>query len=448
MSRLNISLLSSCGFATRNKIFQRGHLPAQLVWSKSNTNCVPIPRSVVLSKGITSVDAYRPVEIPVGYRAYSRKGRISLNHQEEEEVDLALEEHPEEELGLFMERMRVEEEEDAATKQKQVLPQVADAVEEDKSFLEEYFAWGLSQNEDGQNNLEYDYDDELEHEIEIMLHIDTHKENRKLVDALCKMNPSFNKNRERLSQQVAVLLRIGCKGGDILEFYEREPELIKVDTKRWEEVIDALHFTKFDSFQILQLIDDDIDIMKYGRDHMYNVFSLLRSFGIDHSKINSVVLRCPELLTTPTKTLLTNFHQLKTMFTNRHQRVIILRSPGVMVAQPEDTKAIYDYVLNTMKLEVKDMLLGRLFDHSLDHVRKRHQFLLRAGVYHTPGKATVSEHHHGNPNLKLMLDTSDRAFSEDVAGLTFEEYKVFCKMMNAEFEEENLERDGSNDGSS
>ncbi|XP_066947923.1 transcription termination factor 4, mitochondrial [Macrobrachium rosenbergii] len=98
-----------------------------------------------------------------------------------------------------------------------------------------------------------------------------------------------------------------------------------------------------------------------------------------------------------------------------------------------------------MGLEQAQIAASEALQKSLFHIKVRHQFLYRAGLYKTPELAKDSKSHKQNADLSLITDTSNKFFVNKIARLTESEYEVFYRMMKEEHDlmSDDEESDGS-----
>ena len=68
-------------------------------------------------------------------------------------------------------------------------------------------------------------------------------------------------------------------------------------------------------------------------------------------------------------------------------------------------------LVQEMGLEQPHIASARCLKHPLLHIKTRHLFLLRAGLYKTPNLKKDRQSHRRNPSLTDILDTSDRRFT-------------------------------------
>lgn len=74
----------------------------------------------------------------------------------------------------------------------------------------------------------------------------------------------------------------------------------------------------------------------------------------------------------------------------------------------------------------------------LQEIRLRHEFLVRTGAYMTPNpkKPLLSK---DNPQLKEILESSDKDFATRVGGVSPQEFQVFREMFSRQLADEQSE---------
>lgn len=102
------------------------------------------------------------------------------------------------------------------------------------------------------------------------------------------------------------------------------------------------------------------------------------------------------------------------------------------------------YVYFRMGVKQAEMVRSKLFRVPLEEVRCRHCFLERRGLYQTPdkkGQTLIL-----NPKLNDILGVNEETYLADVAMTTQEEYSIFRKLMEKEWQEEEGQERGMMSG--
>ncbi len=89
----------------------------------------------------------------------------------------------------------------------------------------------------------------------------------------------------------------------------------------------------------------------------------------------------------------------------------------------------------------KELVHGKIFRYPLDHIRCRHIMLERMGLYKAPDKHKINS--AKNPQLQVIIDTTDKRFCHKVAArISEEDYEIFKRNLREELKERGMEGDG------
>ncbi|XP_063700238.1 transcription termination factor 4, mitochondrial [Culicoides brevitarsis] len=120
---------------------------------------------------------------------------------------------------------------------------------------------------------------------------------------------------------------------------------------------------------------------------------------------------------------------------------IMMSSPEVAIQSEETLAAKFKYLIETMQVEVSEIVDSDVFLHDLEHIKMRHIFMQRLGLYKVKSKrADVRKSEkNSNPRLNRIVDTSDKKFATKICYVTLEEYEVFQELLRREWERQDLD---------
>ncbi|GAA6234789.1 transcription termination factor 4, mitochondrial [Lates japonicus] len=162
----------------------------------------------------------------------------------------------------------------------------------------------------------------------------------------------------------------------------------------------------------------------------------LRKVGLGEGSLQRVVAHYPQILTVTVKKLkhVVAFLREKCLFTVQQVTDILRDSPAIVLEDLSQVEYKFQYVYFRMGVKQAEMIKSRLFRFALDEIRCRHCFLERRGLYQTPDKKgqTVII----NPQLDSILSADQDTFLRTIAKASAEEYEVFQRLMDREWQEE------------
>lgn len=177
-----------------------------------------------------------------------------------------------------------------------------------------------------------------------------------------------------------------------------------------------------------------------SRENLAKSIELFRSTGYFKSELFPIVFSSDKcLLKYDQKTLLIRLNDLKEFFTKKQLNQLMLKTPCILSNNLDSIRYKFTYVYILMGIQQDEMILTSMFDHSIEHIRRRHLFLERSSFYDKPNKKGISKLE--NPRLYHILDLNLKQYLKICTKNSFDEtdYNAFCDYLNEEnFENELL----------
>lgn len=159
----------------------------------------------------------------------------------------------------------------------------------------------------------------------------------------------------------------------------------------------------------------------------------LRNIELKEGFLQRAISRTPQyLLEAPSKTSKA-VHLLITKLDFKRSELpqLFLYSPRAILEPFEKTEETFQYIFFTMGYK-KHNLIARhgILSYSLDHIRQRHLFLDRRGLYQQPDKNqnTAIE----NPKMKGMICYPKQRFCQEIALADPDEFELFKRVLTLE----------------
>lgn len=138
--------------------------------------------------------------------------------------------------------------------------------------------------------------------------------------------------------------------------------------------------------------------------------------------------------------LKTRVNDLKEFFSKKQLNKIIVNTPCLLSGDLDSIRYKYTYVYIIMGIVDQDeMVLTRMFNYPIEHIRQRHLFLERAALYDRPNKKGQTKIE--NPRLYHILDLQLKEYLKICTKNVFDsdDYDTFCSYLKEEdFENEML----------
>ncbi|XP_035772967.1 uncharacterized protein LOC118456384 [Anopheles albimanus] len=216
------------------------------------------------------------------------------------------------------------------------------------------------------------------------------------------------------------------------------PELNKYTFEHWERTHRLLASEGLEPDRILSIIGGHPDILVRQEEKVADSLHCWRScqFGDVNTKV--LLSAHPYLLD------YTNHGQLaqRVAFLHSHFETrknvfrLFLNAPNLLTDEQRVTEEKITFLLVQMRHEVLEVAKSFAFRHDIEHLRCRHTFLERLGMFKPKPLKADKETPSGNPSLHQIIDTSDKRFAVKVAYVTLEEYEVFQELFRRELEQE------------
>ena len=228
---------------------------------------------------------------------------------------------------------------------------------------------------------------------------------------------------------VVDLHRCGCQASDIASLLSTRPGYIR-NHRKLLPTIHLLLSHGLDLKQVITILHQFPPIVKVRPNQLTQVVEALRECGFREKSIAKVLTGNPAVLQVAKATVHKRVGALRQLFRSADVITLVVGCPQVLTDKWEEIQARFDYVFHEMNITQKQMVYATLFSHSLSHIKKRHAFLVRAGLFNQSKRAEGER----SPNARLdqIITTSDEAFARTFGGFGVDEYRTFCQLFDKE----------------
>ncbi|XP_053676561.1 transcription termination factor 4, mitochondrial [Anopheles nili] len=247
---------------------------------------------------------------------------------------------------------------------------------------------------------------------------------------------SSSNNVNKLAENIATSIEgVDKKGISVL--LSAVPELTKYSPQQWHQVTKLLATEGMETEKILAIIGGHPTILTRPSEKIVESLHCWRSCQFGDGNMQVLLSAHPCFLE------YTNHRQLaqRVAFLHSHFETrknvykLFLNAPNLLVEEQHVTQEKITYLMQTMRHEVLDVVKSYAFSYDLEHLRCRHTFLERLGLFKPRSLKAAKTIPTGNPTLYQILDTSDKRFAVKVAYVTLEEYEVFQELFRREIEQ-------------
>lgn len=228
---------------------------------------------------------------------------------------------------------------------------------------------------------------------------------------------------------VVDLHRCGCQASDIASLLSTCPGYIR-DHRKLLPTIHLLLSHGLDLKQVITILHQFPPVVKVRPNQLTQVVEALRECGFREKSIAKVLTGNPAVLQVAKATVHKRVGALRQLFRSADVITLVVGCPQVLTDEWEEIQARFDYVFHEMNITQKQMVYAALFSHTLSHIKKRHAFLVRAGLFNQSKRAEGER----SPNARLdqIITTSDEAFARTFGGFGVDEYRTFCQLFDKE----------------
>ena len=176
-----------------------------------------------------------------------------------------------------------------------------------------------------------------------------------------------------------------------------------------------------------------------SRSKVGEMISLFRNLSFKKEVYIAVISRNPMLSVLTEKQIKSRLTELKNFFTNKHLERILLNSSNLLTDDFDLIHYKFTYLFALMGVNQNEIILSRVFTYPIWHIRQRHLFLCRSGLYDRPNKKGLTKCE--NPKLYHIMDSCLKDYlricTKDL--FSIQQYETFYDCIKLEnFDEELL----------
>lgn len=219
---------------------------------------------------------------------------------------------------------------------------------------------------------------------------------------------------------------------------KHQPDLMNTSASSWTSICEALTDDGFLKDDILKVIMNYPQVLTIKKHHITNNLEAWFNTNMEREFYIEIISTHPRFLKLNPSYLVRRFSQLQQYFESRNRVGKMLMSAPNVLEEQEDVLLEKLNYLNNLCVDPSDIAASGVLAHTPLHIKARHEFLIRCGVYKSPQK-DYKKSLSKNPKLERIVNTSDFEFATQVAKLTKFEYDVFLEMYEKESNETTLD---------
>lgn len=122
-------------------------------------------------------------------------------------------------------------------------------------------------------------------------------------------------------------------------------------------------------------------LIKMNDTNVESVIGALRTIGLSENQRGHIVRQVPELFNFPPKKITTTFSFLKTWLSKDEVVDLICKSFEILLESEKTLEKKLEYLVKEMSHETKDIVASKALAYPLKHIKMRHEFLVRSGLF-------------------------------------------------------------------
>ncbi|XP_053696248.1 transcription termination factor 4, mitochondrial [Sabethes cyaneus] len=231
------------------------------------------------------------------------------------------------------------------------------------------------------------------------------------------------------------------------QLFTSSPELARYKANLWQQTYHLMAQEGFETAHFLSIVAGYPDLLARPAAQLTASMDCWRSCQFGDRQMQVLLAAHPQLLDlTDHNQLAQRMAFLHTHFeTRKNVWRLFMNSPNVVVDSVDSIQKKIDYVLQRMRIEVLETVKSCAFSAELDHIRCRHVFLERLGLFKPRKSDAEPGELSNNPKLHQITDTTDKRFAVKVAFVTLEEFEVFQELFRKELNKDDDDGDAEFD---
>lgn len=235
---------------------------------------------------------------------------------------------------------------------------------------------------------------------------------------------------------------------EISSALEQLPQLTNIHPSQWQKTFDfIIHQQNFPLESCLKIVTSYPQIFTTSFDTTFKQLEAWRACQFGERRLQDLIIKHPALIQHGNEKHLKNRMAFLQGYVTSSKNVwrIFMSSPEVAIQSERTLEGKFKYLIEEMKIEVPDIVDSDVFLQDLAHIKMRHIFMERLGLFkvRSTKKDSASEK-NPNPKLSKIMDTSDKRFATKLCFVTLEEYEVFQELLQREWERQDIDDEDEN----
>lgn len=215
-----------------------------------------------------------------------------------------------------------------------------------------------------------------------------------------------------------------------------EPTLSIYTPDVWKRAHETFQNHGLETTSFLRIVTGNPSVLKRTPSRIIESLEIWRACQFGEHLLHLLLTKYPELLdVNDAHQLLSLSGYLKSrLSTNKNVWKILMNSPDLLAQSEQSIEEKLNYMMDTMRLEVPEIVKSAALSLPLDELRCRHTFLLRLGLFKPRALKADPDEPTNNHRLYQITDTSEKSFATKICHVTVPEYEAFKELFAKELD--------------
>ncbi|KXJ74950.1 hypothetical protein RP20_CCG012685 [Aedes albopictus] len=226
----------------------------------------------------------------------------------------------------------------------------------------------------------------------------------------------------------------GLEKDTLTKLFQSAPQLTKYAPELWNRTHNLMAQEGIDAANFLSIVTGHPEVLTRPPGRLIASMNCWRSCQFGDRQMQVLLAAHPQLLDLSDHNQLAQRVAFLHSYFETRKNVwrLFLNCPNLVMDKEREIRPKIDYLLQTMRIEVLEVVKSCAFVADLELIRCRHVFLERLGLFKPRSLKAEPGDPSNNPKLHQITDTTDKRFAVKVAYVTLEEYEAFVELFRKE----------------
>ncbi|KAH8409543.1 hypothetical protein KR222_008159, partial [Zaprionus bogoriensis] len=220
------------------------------------------------------------------------------------------------------------------------------------------------------------------------------------------------------------------------EAIRAEPTLSIYSPEVWRRAHDTFQNHGLETNNFLRIVTGNPAVLKRSPQRIVDSLEIWRACQFGEHLLHLLLTKYPELLDVQDAyRLRSQAAYLKSrLSTSKNVWKVLMNSPDLLSQSEQCIEEKLNYMVDTMRIEVPEIVKSAALSLPFEELRCRHTFLLRLGLFKPRALKADPDEPTTNHRLYQITDTSEKSFTTKICHVTLPEYEAFKELFAREMD--------------